>query len=298
MDSVEHPFDDRDGEMWLDGAMVAWREAKLHVLHHGLHYASAVFEGERIYGGSIYAIKEHAERLSNSAAILGYELPYDLTTINATKYEVANRQEVSDGYVRVIAWRGGEQMGLAAPRSRIHLAVAVWPWGSYFPAKASVDGIRLITSGWRRAAPETAPVHSKASGLYTICTLAKHEANAQGYDDALMLDYRGQVAESTGSNIFIAKDGKLHTPIADCFLNGLTRQSIIRLARRRGLEVAERVIWPSEVYSAEEIFLTGTAAEITPVGQVDHYQLAVGPLTRLLMSDYRAHVRSHPGLPE
>lgn len=295
---LEHPFDDRDGKMWLDGTMVAWCEAKLHVLSHGLHYASCVFEGERVYGGSIYAAREHAQRLANSAAILGYELPYDLSTIHAAKYEVVHHQEIMNGYVRVIAWRGGEQMGIAAPRTRIHLAVAAWPWGSYFSANALSAGVRLVTSRWRRADPQTAPVHSKASCLYAVCTLSKHEAVAQGYDDALMLDYRGQVAESTGSNIFIVKDAKLHTPIADCFLNGITRQSIIRLARRQGIEVFERAIWPSEIRSADEIFLTGTAAEVTPVGQVDDYHVTVGQLTRQLMDDYSSHVRSQADLPE
>ena len=281
------PFDDRDGVIWFNGEMVPWRDAKLHVLSHALHYASAVFEGERCYGGKIFKLTEHSERLAFSAGELGFELPYSVAEIDAACIAVCQANDIVDGYIRPFAWRGSEMMGVSAQQTRINVAIAAWAWPSYFSPEARMKGIRLKTSKWRRPSPETEPVHAKAAGLYMICTLSKHAAEAEGYDDCLMLDWRGQVAEATGANIFLVfGDGKLHTPTPDCFLDGITRQTVIELAKERGIEVIERVIMPDELKNATEIFLTGTAAEVTPVGAIDDLKFTVGDITRWMMEDY------------
>ena len=284
-------FDDRDGVIWFDGEMVPWREAQLHVLSHGLHYASAVFEGERAYGGSIFHLTEHTERLFGSARALGFELPHDVATVDEACREVCRANGIVDGYVRPIAWRGSEMMGVSAQATQIHLSIACWPWPSYFSPEARMKGIRLKTAPWKRPSPETAPVHAKAAGLYMICTMSKHAVEAEGYDDALMLDWRGQVAESTGANIFLVfDDGRLHTPTPDCFLDGITRQTVMACARARGIEIVERAIMPEELADAREVFLTGTAAEVTPVGQIDDHAYTPGEMCRILMADYEAIV--------
>ena len=285
MDS--NSFDDRDGQIWYDGKMGHWRDADVHVLTHGLHYASCVFEGERSYNGNIFKLREHTDRLLKSASILGFEIPYTADDIDAACNEVCKVNRIVDGYVRPVAWRGSEMMGVSAQQNTIHLAIAAWPWPSYFSPEARMKGIRLKTSEWRRPAPETAPTDSKAAGLYMICTMSKHAAEAEGYDDALMLDWRGQVAEATGANIFLVfGDGKLHTPTPDCFLNGITRQTVINLAEARGIEVIECPIMPEELADATEVFLTGTAAEVTPVGEIDDHKFTVGDISRWMMDDY------------
>jgi branched-chain amino acid aminotransferase len=282
------PYDDRDGWIWYDGALVPWRDAKLHVLSHGLHYASAVFEGQRAYDGVIFKLTEHSERLVNSARILGLEIPCSVDDIDRACNETCRANGIRDGYVRPIAWRGSEMMGVSAQQTRIHLAIAAWHWGSYFSEDAKAKGIRMKTAAWRRPPPDCAPVHAKAAGLYMICTLSKHTMESQGCDDALMLDWRGQVAEATGANIFLAMpDGRLHTPTPDCFLNGITRQTVMALARERGIEVVERAIWPQELAQAREVFLTGSAAEVTPVGVIDDIRFTPGEITRALAEDYR-----------
>ncbi len=288
---VPPPYDDRDGVIWLDGALVPWREARIHLLTHALHYASAVFEGQRAYGGTIFALREHSLRLVRSAELLGFSIPWSVAEIDSACREVLSANGLTDAYVRPIAWRGSEQMGVAAQRTRIHLAVACWAWGAYFGKEALVRGLRLDISRWRRPAPHTAPTASKAAGLYMICTLAKHQAAERGLDDALMLDWRGQVAEATGANIFFVKEGVLHTPVPDCFLDGITRRTVIALARRRGIEVVERAIWPEEMEGFEQCFLTGSAAEVTPVGAIGPWRFEVGALTRQIMADYAALVR-------
>ena len=281
------PFDDRDGLIWFNGEMVPWRDAKLHVLSHALHYASSVFEGERSYGGSIFKLTEHSERLAFSAKTLGFELPYSVAEIDAACIETCKANNIVDGFIRPVAWRGSEMTGVSAQATRINVAIAAWDWPSYFSPEARMKGIKLRTSKWRRPSPETEPVHAKAAGLYMICTLSKHDAEAEGYDDCLMLDWRGQVAEATGANIFIVLgDGKLHTPTPDCFLNGITRQTVIALAQARGIEVVERAIMPEELKDATEIFLTGTAAEVTPVGVIDDLEFTVGDISRWMMDDY------------
>ncbi len=285
---ADQPFHDRDGLIWYNGALVPWRGAQIHVLTHGLHYGSCVFEGERAYNGKIFKLTEHTERLAMSARTLGFELPYSIAEIDAACREALSANNIVDGYVRPVAWRGSEMMGVAAQANRIHLAIAAWDWPSYFSPEAKMKGIKLITSKWRRPAPDTAPVHAKAAGLYMICTMSKHDAEAQGYHDALMLDYRGYVAESTGANIFFlfGKDKVIHTPKPDCFLDGITRRTVIGLARRRGWDVIERVIMPDEVGKATEVFLTGTAAEVTPVGSIDQHTFTPGEVSRTLMEDY------------
>ena len=285
------PYDDRDGVIWLDGQMVDWRAAKIHVLSHALHYASAVFEGERAYAGRIFKLRAHTERLFFSAEQLGFEIPYSRDQIDDACNAVIKANKIIDGYVRPIAWRGPEQMGVAAQQTKIHVAIAAWEWPRYFGDEARTKGIKLTISDWRRPAPDTAPVKAKAAGLYMICTLSKHKAEANVYHDALMLDYRGQLAEATGANVFIAKGGALHTPTPDCFLDGITRRTVMDLARKRGVIVTERAIMPAELASADEVFLTGTAAEVTPVGEIDQYNYQVGPITRQLMTDYDALVR-------
>ena len=288
------PFDDRDGSIWFDGKLIPWREAKLHVLTHALHYASCVFEGERVYGGKVFKLTEHSQRLADSAKIMGFELPCRVDEIDEATRATVKANNIVDGYVRPIAWRGAEQMGVAAQQSKIHLAIATWVWPSYFPAELRQKGIRLTFAPWKRPHPETAPTKSKAAGLYMICTLSKHAAEAQGYQDALMLDWRGQIAEATGANIFLAIDGALHTPTPDCFLDGITRRAVIDLARKRGIKVVERAIMPEELGRTQEAFLTGTAAEITPVGEIGQYRFAPGEITRKLLADFDAMVGRAP----
>lgn len=285
------PYDDRDGQIWFNGGLVPWRDAKLHVLSHALHYASCVFEGERVYGGRVYKLNEHSERFAESARALGFEIPYSVDEINAATEAVVKVENIEDGYVRPVAWRGAEQMGVSAQETKIHVAIAAWPWPAYFGDEARQRGIKLETSKWRRPAPDTAPVKAKAAGLYMICTLSKHEAESRGCHDALMLDWRGQVAEATGANIFLVQDGVIHTPTPDCFLDGITRRTVMDLARKRGYEVVERVVMPEDLAKADEVFLTGTAAEVTPVGQIDDLNFQVGAVTRQLMDDYDAEVR-------
>ncbi|GLU24915.1 MULTISPECIES: branched-chain amino acid aminotransferase [Brucella] len=285
------PFDQREGFIWQDGEFVAWKEAKVHVLTHGLHYASAVFEGERAYGGEIFKLTEHTERLHESARILGFEIPYSVDEINDACRELLKKQGFEDAYVRPIAWRGSESLGVSAQNNRIHLAIAIWQWPSYFSPEEKMKGIRLDIAEYCRPDPRTAPSRSKAAGLYMICTISKHAAEAKGYADALMLDWRGQVAEATGANVFFVKDGALHTPKPDCFLDGITRRTIIDLAKRRGLEVIERVIMPEEMETFSECFLCGTAAEVTPVSEIGKYHFKPGEITNLLMNDYTAEVQ-------
>jgi branched-chain amino acid aminotransferase len=288
-------FDNRDGVIWFDGDMVPWRQAKLHVLTHGLHYASGVFEGERCYGGTIFKLTEHSERLANSARIMGFDLPLSVPEIDAACIEACAANGIVDGYVRPFAWRGCETMGISAQSNTIHLAIAAWQWPSYFSPEARAKGIRMKTSPWRRPSPDTAPVHAKAAGLYMICTLSKHAVEAEGYEDALMLDWRGRVSEATGANIFfLFPDGKLHTPDPDCFLNGITRKTVIQLARDLGIEVVERIIMPDELDQPTEVFLTGTAAEITPVGVIDQHTYTPGEITNTLIEAYEKAVGKTP----
>jgi branched-chain amino acid aminotransferase len=286
------PFDKRDGVMWMDGKFVPWADAQLHVLSHGLHYASGVFEGERAYGGVIFHLDEHTRRLRESAKILGFEIPYSDEVINKACNELLVRQGLVDAYVRPIAWRGSEMMGVSAQNNTIHLAIGVWDWPSYFKPEERLKGIRLDIAKYRRPDPATAPSKSKASGLYMICTISKHDAERKGYADALMLDWRGQIAEATGANIFYVKDGVLHTPTPDCFLDGITRRTVIALAKDRGLTVIERAIMPEELSEFSEVFICGTAAEVTPVSEIGQYKFKVGDITRALMADYTA--LTHP----
>jgi branched-chain amino acid aminotransferase len=279
-------FDDRDGLIWLDGKMVDWRDAKVHVLTHALHYASSVFEGQRAYNKRIFKLNEHSERLRNSASLLGFELPWSVEEINAACIEVLEASGFTDAYMRPVAWRGSESMGVAPGKTRPHLAIAAWEWGKYYDPRLSENGIRLDIAPWRRPAPYTAPTASKASGLYMICTLSKQHAEARGFNDALMFDWRGRVAEATGANAFFVRDNVLHTPTPDCFLDGITRRTVIDLAQRRGIEVRERPIWPEELESFEQMFLTGTAVEITPVQSAGPWNFEVGDITRQLSKDY------------
>jgi branched-chain amino acid aminotransferase len=287
------PFDDRDGVIWYDGKLMPWRDAKLHPLTHGLHYGSCVFEGERSYAGRIFKMEEHHDRLLKSGKILGFNIPYSREEIDAAAMEVLEANGIVDGYVRPVAWRGSEMMAVSAQQTKIHVAIAAWPWPAYFSPEARMKGIRMTFADWRRPAPETAPCNSKAAGLYMICTLSKHAAEAKGYADALMLDYRGLIAEATGANVFLVQDGKIHTPTPDCFLDGITRRTVIELARHRGYEVIERAIKPEELAHTQEVFLTGTAVEVTPVAEIDEYKFQAGEITRNLMNDYDALVRKH-----
>lgn len=284
------PFHDRDGVIWFDGEMVPWRDAKIHVLTHGLHYGSCVFEGERVYNGRVFKLTEHSERLAKSAELLGFKLPYTVAEIDKATNDTVAAAGLTNAYVRPVAWRGSEMMGVSAQANKIHLAIAVWEWPSYFSPELRMKGIALQWSKWRRPAPDTAPTASKAAGLYMICTMSKHAAENDGFQDALMLDYRGQVAEATGANVFIIKDGVIHTPIPDCFLDGITRRTVIDLAKWRGYTVVERAIFPEELAGATEVFLTGTAAEVTPVGRIGDLTFTPGEITRTLMTDYDALV--------
>jgi branched-chain amino acid aminotransferase len=286
------PFDDRDGFIWFDGTLLPWRDAKVHVLTHGLHYGSCVFEGERVYGGKVFKLTEHSERLVKSGEILGMKVPYSAAEIDAATDATIKANGIVDGYVRPVAWRGSEMMGVAAQANRIHVAIAVWSWPSYWSPEARMRGIRLNISEWKRPHPETAPTSSKAAGLYMICTISKHKAEGLGFEDSLMLDWRGQVAEATGANIFFVYDGELHTPTPDCFLNGITRQTVIELAKKRGIKVVERAIFPEEMAKATECFLTGTAAEVTPVREIGPYAFTPGDISQRLIADYEALVRA------
>lgn len=287
------PFDDRDGKIWLDGQLIDWREAKLHVLSHGLHYGSSVFEGERAYAGKVFKSRAHTERFKKSAEMLGFEIPYSLEEIEAAKDAVITANNLSNAYLRPVAWRGSEMMAVAAQNSKIHVAVAAWDWPSMFKPEVKEKGIRLKWAPYKRPSPETEPVHAKAAGLYMICTISKHDAEKHGYNDALMLDYRGYLAEATGANLFLVIDGEIHTPTADCFLNGITRQTVIELARSRGITVHERHIMPDELSRVQEVFLTGTAAEITPVGEIEGQRFTPGTITHQLMEDYHAATHAH-----
>jgi branched-chain amino acid aminotransferase len=285
------PYHDRDGLIWLDGALVPWREAKVHILTHALHYASSVFEGERAYDGEIFKLGEHTERLINSARILDFEIPYSAAEIDQACRDTVAANKLSDCYVRPVAWRGSEQMGVSAQATKIHFAVAAWDWGSYFPMELRLKGIRVARATYRRPDPACVPAKAKAAGLYMICTIEKHRAERAGYSDALMLDYRGRVAECTGANVFLIKDGAIHTPDPDCFLDGITRRSVIDLAKARGIDVIERVIMPEELGTFSECFITGTAAEITPVSEIGEHTYKPGKITETLLNDYMALVR-------
>ena len=287
-------FDDRDGFIWYNGALVPWREGNVHVLSHALHYASAVFEGERSYNGHVFKLSEHGERLQTSAESLDMKLPYSASELDQAVIRTLEANTITDGYVRRIAWRGSEMMGVSAQNTAINVAVACWSWPSYFTPEERLKGLRLEISDWARPAPNAAPVFAKAAGLYMICTLSKHAAERKGYADALMLDYRGLVAEATGANVFFVKEGVIHTPKPDCFLDGITRRTVIDLAGARGFEIIERHIKPEEMAEMEQCFLTGTAAEVTPVSEIGPYTFRVGQITRTLMEDYDKRVRDVP----
>jgi branched-chain amino acid aminotransferase len=285
------PFDQRDGVIWFNGEFVPWKDAKVHVLTHGLHYASAVFEGERAYGGEIFKLNEHTQRLFDSAEMLDMKIPYTVAEIDEACRETLKRQGYSDAYVRPIAWRGSEMMGVSAQAAKINVAIAVWQWPAYFDPKLVEKGIRLDIAKWKRPDPATAPAKAKAVGLYMICTLSKHDAERKGCADAMMLDWRGQIAECTGANIFFLKNGELHTPTPDCFLDGITRRTVMDLARKRQIKVIERKIMPDELTSFESCFIVGTAAEVTPVSEIGPHRFAVADIVRTLRSDYLNEVQ-------
>ena len=285
-------YDDRDGWIWMDGALVPWRDARVHVLTHALHYASSVFEGERCYNGKIFKGREHSARLLKSGELLDLVIPYTVDQIEEAKYAMLKANGWTDAYVRAVAWRGsGEDMGVSAMRNPVRMAVAGWEWGAYY-GDAKMKGAKLDISKWKRPSPETIPVAAKAAGLYMICTMSKHAAEAKGCSDALFMDYRGFVAEATGANIFFVKGGEVHTPLADCFLNGLTRQTVIGMLKAKGIPVHERHILPEELADFEQCWLTGTAAEVTPVGEIGPYTFEVGALTREIATDYEKLVRA------
>jgi branched-chain amino acid aminotransferase len=285
------PYDDRDGWIWFDGRFVPWREAKVHVLTHGLHYASAVFEGERMYGGEIFKLREHTERLFRSGNILDFEIPFTIAEIDEASVETCARNGLTDCYIRPIAWRGSETIGVAAQNTRIHIAIAAWEWPSYFKPEEKAKGIELTWAKYKRPSPETAPTASKAAGLYMICTLSKHAAEREGFADAMMVDYRGYVAEATGANVFFVRDGALVTPIPDCFLDGITRRSVMALARSKGVDVIERHIRPEELAGFSECFIVGTAAEVTPVSRVGDFRFKPSNISLSLMDDFARLVR-------
>ena len=291
---MDQSFDNREGKIWLNGQLIDWKKANIHVLNHGLHYASSVFEGERAYNGTVFKSKEHTERLFNAAKTMDMIIPFTLDDILHAKDELLRANSLSDAYVRPIVWRGSEMMAVSAQTTKINVSIASWAWPSYFDPDQKMKGIKLDIANWRRPDPATAPVHVKAAGLYMICTLSKHEAEAKGYSDALMLDWRGQVAEATGANIFFKMpDGNLHTPKADCFLDGITRKTVIFLASELGIKTIERVIMPEEMKEAEECFLTGTAAEVTPVSSIgDVYEFTPGEISFKLIESYTKLVNS------
>ncbi len=283
------PFHDREGWIWFDGEFTPAREAKVHVLTHAMHYASAVFEGERAYGGTVFKSSEHSERLIRSGKILGFRVPYEAEEIDRAKHELVAKMGFSDCYLRAVAWRGSEALGVSAKHNTIHCAIAAWEWGDYFADK--MKGVRLMIAPWRRPAPDTAPANAKAAGLYMICTLSKHAAEDAGFNDALMFDWRGQIAEATGANIFFVRDGIIHTPTPDCFLNGITRQTVIAQARQRGIEVIERAIFPNELATFDECFLTGSAAEITPIREIAGMNFKPAAMCEQVMHDFAALTR-------
>jgi len=286
------PFDKRTGKIWYNGSLVLWNDAKLHVLSHGLHYASCVFEGERVYDGGIFKLNEHTERLFYSAKKLGIKIPYSVNDINNACKEIVSIQKVQNGYVRPFVWRGSEMMAISAQKTKTHVAIATWEWGSYFDPKLKLQGIKLDISKWKRPSPDTIPWDTKAAGLYMICTLSKHEAEKKGFTDSLMLDYEGNVAEATGANIFFKdKEGNLHTPVPDSFLDGITRRCVIDIAKSKGIKIIERKFKPDEMSNFTSCFLTGTAAEITPVSQIDKYNFKVCNVIKDLSESYQALVR-------
>ncbi len=290
MESV--PYDKRSGKIWFNGKTVDWKDANIHILNHGLHYASCVFEGERVYDGEIFKLAEHTERLFYSAERMGIKVPYSKKEINDACKNIVNVQKVKNGYVRPLIWRGSEMMAISAQRNKIHVAIATWEWGSYFDPKLKLNGIKLNISNWRRPAPNTIPWDTKASGLYMICTLSKHEAEAQGFTDSLMLDYQGNIAEATGANVFFKDEsGALHTPVPDSFLDGITRREVIKIAKSKGIKVVERKIKPDEMSGFTGCFLTGTAAEVTPVSQIDNYKFEVCDVITNLNDAYQNLVR-------
>lgn len=292
MVATSQPYDDRDGWIWMDGKLVPWRDAKIHVLTHALHYGSAVFEGERVYGGKVFKLREHSQRLIDSGKILGFDVPMTVEDIDRATNETVAANKMKDGYVRPIAWRGAEQMGVAAQQTKIHVAIAVWEWGAYFGDDAKMKGLKLSMAKYRRPDPATSPALAKATGLYMICTIEKHAAEAAGYSDALMLDWRGQIAETTGANVFFVIDGEIHTPKPDCFLDGITRRTVMGLARQRQYKVVERAMFPQEMGKATEAFLTGTAAEVTPIASIGEYKFTPGAITKNLMADFEALTRA------
>jgi branched-chain amino acid aminotransferase len=285
------PFDQRDGWIWFNGEIVPWKEAKVHVLTHGLHYGSSVFEGERAYDGVIFKSTEHSIRFKKSAEIMDFEIPYSVEELNAAKDKVVELNGGGDQYVRPVAWRGSEMMAVSAQHNKIHVAIATWAWPSMFDPETKMKGIKLDIADYRRPDPQCAPVHAKAAGLYMICTISKHKAEKKGYADAMMLDWQGRVAECTGANIFFTRDGAIHTPIADCFLNGITRQTVIALAKEQGLEIIERRIMPDELSSFNECFIVGSAAEVTPVAEIGPYSFKPGNISRTMMDAYTNAVR-------
>jgi len=287
------PYDQMTGNIWFNGELVPWGDATVHVLTHGLHYASSVFEGERAYEGEIFKLQEHTERLFYSAETLGMEIPYTIEEINQACRDTLEDQGLGNAYVRPVVWRGSEMMGVSAQANKINVAIAVWDWPSYFEPEERLKGIRLDQAHYRRPDPATIPCFAKAAGLYMICTLSKHAAEEKGYADALMLDYRGHVAEATGANVFFIRDGVMHTPTPDCFLNGITRQTVVDLAKARQIEVVERTIMPEEMADFSECFLTGTAAEVTPVSEIGEYSFKPGEICKVLMEDYDKAVRAH-----
>lgn len=289
---MSESFEERDGLMWMDGEFVKWRSAQIHVLTHALHYASSVFEGERAYGGKIFESRAHSERLILSGQYIDIAVPYSVDEIEEAKHKLLKIRDLKDAYIRPVCWRGvGADMGIASRRNDVHLAIAAWEWGSYYGG-AKIHGAKLSIADWKRPSPQTIPCFSKAAGLYMICTLAKHKAEEQGFSDALMLDYRGYIAEATGANIFFVKDNAVHTPLPDCFLNGITRQTVIKLLKAKNIVVHERHILPNEMEDFEQCWLTGTAAEVTPVAQIENYNFEVGPLVRDVARSYEKLVRA------
>ena len=285
-------FDNRDGYIWFNGGIVDWPDVKLHVLSHALHYASSVFEGERVYNKKIFKLEQHTERLFYSAERMDLKIPYTQEQVNEACKEIVEKNSIIDGYVRPIAWRGAEMMGVSAQSTKINLAIAVWEWPSYFDPEQRLKGIRLTLSKWKRPSPETIPCDTKAAGLYMICTLSKHDAEKLGYADSLMLDYENYVAEATGANVFFIKDGEIHTPKPDCFLDGITRRTVIEIAKNRGIKVIERKILPEEMTDFSECFLRGTAVEVTPVSEIAEYKFTPGEITKNLMEDYLMFVNN------
>ena len=284
------PFDKRIGFIWYNGEFVEWQNATTHVLNHGLHYGSCVFEGLRVYGEKIYKLEKHTDRLFFSAKRMGIEVPYSKDEINKAQEATIKKMNIKYGYVRPVIWRGSEMMAISAQKNKINVAIATWEWPSYFTKEDRLKGISLQTAVWKRPPPDCIPTDTKAAGLYMICTLSKHEAEKNGFTDALMLDYKGRVSESTGSNIFLVINGEIHTPVPDCFLNGITRQAVIEIAKNEGIKVIERDIYPDEIINAEEIFLTGSAVEVTPVGKIDNQTFKVGDITAKISSLYMKEV--------